>query len=69
MAGAEKLQNYLGKISEQYQKNLDEQIDQEIICETAKSLNDWDAKYDLLELDYDEVKVIKKDNDSVILQR
>ena len=65
----EKLQRYVCSIQEQYQKNLDEQIDQEIICNVAKHLHNWDTKYDLLKLDYDEVKVIKEENSSVRSQR
>ena len=65
----EKLRRYMCSIQEQYQKNLDEQIDQEIICDVAKYLHNWDTKYDLLKLDYDEVKVIKEENSSVMSQR
>ena len=64
-----KLLNYLSNIKERYQKNLEEQIDEEIICDVAKHLRGWDTKYDLLELDFDEVKVIKEDNSSAISQR
>ena len=65
-----KLQKYISDIQEQYQKHLDEQIDSEIICDVAKHLHSWDAKYNLLNLDYDKVKVIKEENSSsVMLQR
>ena len=64
-----KLQNYIGIIQKQYQKNLDGQIDQEVLCDVAKNLRSWHTKYNLLELDYDEVKVIQEDNSSAISQR
>ena len=64
-----KLLNYLSSIQEQYQKNLEEQIDQEIICDLGKGLHSWDTKYDLFELDFDEMKVIKEENSSAISQR
>ena len=64
-----KLLKYLSSIQEQYQKNLEEQIDEEIICDVAKHLHGWDTKYDLLVLDFDEMKVINEDNSSAISQR
>ena len=64
-----KLLNYLSSIEEQYQKNLEEQIDEEVICDVANYLHGWDTKYDLLDLGFDEVKVIKEDNSSAISQR
>ena len=64
-----KLLNYLSSIQEQYQNNLEEQIDQEIICDVAKDLHNWDTKYDLFELDFGEMKVIKEENSSAVLQR
>ena len=67
--GTAKLQSYLSSIHDRYQKNLEEQIDQEVICDVAKDLHGWDAKYDLLELNFGEVKVIKEDNSSAILRR
>ena len=65
-----KLQKYISSIQKHYQKNLEGEIDQEIICEVAKYLQNWDTKYDLLELIYCEVKIIKEENvSSVISQR
>ena len=64
-----KLLNYLSSIQEHYQKNLEEQIDQEVICDVAKYLHGWDTKYHLLELDFGEMKVIKEENSSAISQR
>ena len=64
-----KLRKYISSIQEQYQKNLEEQIDKEIIHVVAKKLHNWDVKCDLLELDYNEVKDIKEENSSVSLQR
>ena len=64
-----KLRKYISRIQEQYQNNLDTQIDQKIIRAVAKHLRGWDTKYDLLELDYDEVRDIKEENSSVDLQR
>ena len=64
-----KLQKYISSIQEQYQKNLEEPIDEEILCAVAKSLHNWDTKYDLLKLVYDEMKNIKEENSSVLSQR
>ena len=64
-----KLLKYLRCIQEQYQKNLDEQIDQEILSDVAKHLHNWDTKCDLLELDYKEVRVIKEESSSFLSQR
>ena len=64
-----KLQKYISSIQEQYQKNLEEPIDEEIICAVAKNLHNWDTKYDLLMLVYDEMKNIKEENSSVLSQR
>ena len=66
---SEKLKNYLSQIPEQFHKNLDEQIDDEIVCDIAKSLSGWSEKYDLLELSYDGVKDIKMENSSAKSQR
>ena len=64
-----KLKKYLSAIKEQYKKNLEKQVDEKIVCEIARKMHDWDTKYDLLELDCDEVNVIKEENSSVKLQR
>ena len=64
-----KLQNYISSIQEQYQKNLERQIDQEILYDVARHLHNWETKYDFLELDYNEVKVIKEENSSIHSQR
>ena len=64
-----KLQKYISRILEKYEKNLEEQIDKEVIRVVAKNLHNWDAMYDLFELDYNEVKDIKEENSSVSLQR
>ena len=63
------LRIYLSSIQEKYQENLEEQIDQEIVYDIAKTLQNWEANYDLLKLDLDEVKVIKEKNSSVLSQR
>ena len=64
-----KLQHYKRRIQKQYQKILDRQIDQVVICDVAKNLHNWHTKYNLLELNYNEVKVIQEDNPSAISQR
>ena len=66
---SENLKYYLTQIREQFHENLDKQIDDEILCKTAESLTGWRYKYDLLELNDDEMKGIELDNNSAESQR
>ena len=66
---SENLKYYLSQIPERFHENLDEEIDDEILSKTAESLTGWIYKYDLLELNDDEMKAIKSDNDSAESQR
>ena len=67
---SENLKYYLNQIPEQFHKNLDEQIDDEILCKTAENLTGWRYKYDLLEFNNDdEMKRIEIDNNSAESQR
>ena len=66
---SENLKYYLSQIPEQFHKNLDEEIDDNILCKSAESLAGWRYKYDLLDLNDSEMKRIEQDNDSAELQR
>ena len=66
---SENLKYYLSQIPEQFHKNLDEQIDDEILCKTAECLTGWIYKYDLLELTHKGMKAIELDNNSAESQR
>ena len=66
---SENLKYYLSQIPEQFHENLDDEIDDEILNKTAESLTGWIYKYDLLELNHNEMEGIKFDNDSAESQR
>ena len=66
---SENLKYYLSLIPERFHKNLDDEIDDEILSKTAESLTGWIYKYDLLELNHNEMEGIKFDNDSAESQR
>ena len=66
---SENLKYYLSQIPEQFHEYLDEQIDDEILCKTAESLTGWRYKYDLLELNHNEMKGIELDYNSAESQR
>ena len=70
MDESETLKNYLSQIPEQFHKNLDELIDEEIICMVADSLKeDWSARYDLLKLTFNELRDIQEENTLAQSQR
>ena len=67
---SEKIKNYLSKIPEKFHKNLDEPIDEEIVCKVAESMKqDWIANYDILELSFNKLKDIQQENNLAKFQR
>ena len=66
---SENLKYYLSQIPEQFHENLDKQVEDEVLSNTAESLTGWRYKYDLLQLNEDDMKVVEQDNNSAESQR